>query len=127
MSHKKISHTHRNNEFIWKIEGNLFKLFTNAKNEQKFTSKEFTICGATWTINCYPNGYETDDNGYCSLFLHCCSLPIYSSSIEVNYHISFVEIAEIKHLAKSFSENISWGYSQAFKHTILKQLKPKKK
>ena len=33
----------------------------NARNEDKFTSKELSICGAKWILNCYPNGYEKDD------------------------------------------------------------------
>eukprot|EP01083_Nonionella_stella_P314726 1134914_1 len=123
MSRKKNSKV---NEFIWRIEGILFNAFLKAKNQKKFTSKSFKLCGATWSLNCYPNGHEKDDQGFVGVFLECLSLPIYSQSVEVNYHLSFVELAHVKHLAKSFESNVSWGYAQAFPHKQLKKLRSKR-
>ena len=72
--------------YQWYIDSDTLQQMKTAKTKQKFSSDKFNMCGLSWSLDAYPNGYKADDDaGNFQLGLRFSSLPS-----QWNYIIVFI-------------------------------------
>ena len=108
---RPIMYNQNTYEMNWIIEDALLSSFQSAVVTQRFISKEFTMCGAIWQLECYPNGKD-ENRGYVALYLRC--KYVHGTRIGVNYAISVNDKAH-KTSGKWFSNNKAAGFPKIMK------------
>eukprot|EP01084_Bolivina_argentea_P138915 244451_1 len=117
-------------EMIWRIKGDTLIQFAKALTKEKFTSPTFTMCGANWCIECYPNGNKLLNEKHISIYVRCVSLPTHIKRLAVNYHLRFatgagtaIPISKAFSCSKWYEHNKSFGFSRIAPANVFNEFK----
>ena len=108
------------NKYVWNVDE--LDKFKSAAVGDKFVSNKFVMYGATWRLNCYPNGQKEDGRGYISVFLRCCNFGRFSTEYEVQYTVNIRELNESQTCTHNYSRSQSRGWTNFCSNQTLSTL-----
>ena len=109
-------------KYVWRVSVEEFDKFKNAAVGEKFVSGKFMMYGATWKLNCYPNGQKEEGRGQISLFLRCCNFGKFAKECEVHYTINIVEMRESQICTHNYTRLQSRGWASFCSNDALQTL-----
>eukprot|EP01083_Nonionella_stella_P270394 915604_1 len=109
--------------FTWKIDSSLMLSMKNAMTTSEWKSPAFSIGGFRWHLNVYPNGKNSNSNGYVSLYLNLAFLPPKVQSLSIRQELCLIETDAMRSLEHTYHKgSMMWGNSKTLETESLQHL-----